>query len=620
MKRGVLYILLLVLLLPSVTATLAIEGPTKSIYNLGNQLDLEGFVVEPQNTFGTLKLNLVCESQSLPLFVRTIQLQANKQQNFKENLPIPQNTKGACIVQGILEQNNQMIEQANSKSFEITSSLQGEFKITQEIFQLGQKADFTGTITRFDSVPVNGIATLILKKEGVIQLIDTVQIKDNQVTYVFDSSAQGAGSYTLSLEAIESYGNQQVFENVALLTLRDELVVPITLNAQQLNPKDTLKIKGTVTELEGKSVSKGKVFLTFLQQTFEGEVKSGSFDKEITIPEKIKSGAHEIEVLVKDLFGNFKLQNIAIQVIPKPTTIQVELSHQTRKPDEILSITPVLYDQANDIITAPITLEIKDTKGESISKQELQPGQVGVLTIPTYGLPGVWRIDVDGQGVKQQLNVEIQAVKKFQTRMEKENLIIKNTGNIKIKEPLVFLLKSPSQQIEIVEKIKLDPGQEDLFALNKYVEKEDIFTVSVGEQLFENVALSAKKTAMYIKVLYWIFILLFVIFLMYVMFHPKTKKILARKSHDATKQKIVNAAILKAKDPKASFDRGMNQYVIKQKSQDQTQFKKGFNPIVKKEEKLKKKSGYIVLKPKQETSPAPKKENKDNNFLRDMFG
>ena len=57
MKKGV-YLFLLLILLPTVSATITIEGPTNSLYNIGDKAHVTGYITATKDTFGLFKIDL----------------------------------------------------------------------------------------------------------------------------------------------------------------------------------------------------------------------------------------------------------------------------------------------------------------------------------------------------------------------------------------------------------------------------------------------------------------------------------------------------------------------------------------------------------------------------------
>ena len=70
MKLWWLFIITL-LILPGVSAIINVDGPSRDVFNLGDKIDIKGYVLETSDTSGLFKLILSCKT-SLPLVTKAV--------------------------------------------------------------------------------------------------------------------------------------------------------------------------------------------------------------------------------------------------------------------------------------------------------------------------------------------------------------------------------------------------------------------------------------------------------------------------------------------------------------------------------------------------------------------
>ena len=126
--RQSIFILILLILIPAVSATINIEGPGRSVYNLGDEISVKGYILRDEDMFGFLRISLDCEND-VPILTRSISLEKDTKRDFSENFIIPFFIPGDCTLKVSLESAGSIIEQAKSNEFIISKELEGNFKI-----------------------------------------------------------------------------------------------------------------------------------------------------------------------------------------------------------------------------------------------------------------------------------------------------------------------------------------------------------------------------------------------------------------------------------------------------------------------------------------------------------
>src|SRR3989338_8235674 len=213
MKRGVfVVILLIVFLLPAVSATISLTGPSEVQYNIGEQIEISGYIQETEDLSGQLQLSLLCSSKTYKLQATNIDISAGERVLFSQlNIPTltaSSSMQGMCRIKGDILVNNAVTEIASSSSFQITNDLEGSFTLDQSQAQLGDTITLAGSITDLDGKPLEGSAEIYF-----------VTVQNGAFTYSHTFVANSAGSYKVNIIARDSLGNEEDFNNIESFTI-----------------------------------------------------------------------------------------------------------------------------------------------------------------------------------------------------------------------------------------------------------------------------------------------------------------------------------------------------------------------------------------------------------------
>ena len=127
MKRGLIFLILATLfLIPAVSATVSITGPSQARYNLGEEIDVSGYIQETSTFEAQLQISLVCGSKTYKLQPVDFSISNGEKISFSD-LSIPTLTasssmQGVCKIKADVLVNSATAETTSSTSFEITKS------------------------------------------------------------------------------------------------------------------------------------------------------------------------------------------------------------------------------------------------------------------------------------------------------------------------------------------------------------------------------------------------------------------------------------------------------------------------------------------------------------------
>lgn len=508
MKRG-LVILAFLILLPSVYASINLDSLERQKVNFGDKLDVSGSVTVNSDMFASLKLVLQCEQSEIPLLIRSLTLNANKEQKFSESLYISGTNEGSCAIRAILEKNGNIIEDARSNSFTITKELSGQFTIPTAPLQLGDYLDVKGIVKRLSGALVNGFGTLYLKSNGTIAFADAVEIDSGSLDYSRSTTDMPAGSYSLQFDIQDSYGNK-VLLDVGKLDILNKLTITANLNKELFSPGEKIEIVGSISKSDGNLAASGVIRADFNNQTFENTFSRGAYALSIDIPKDIRSGDHGIDIVVRDSFGNAGSTFLKASVSQIPTLIKLVLASTQLTPKGILTVKPVLYDQANDKIFKDLSVEVTDAKGKRVFSDNVPADKELSLDLPQDAPPGEWAVTAKLDKLKETLIFTVVEKIDLDIKLVDQTLFIINIGNVKFKSPIDIILTGQTNTSK-TKKLSLNVNETEEVNLGSGV-ADGIYNVEVYGKTFNGI--NIKGTHNYLRIFIYIIVILLILLLL----------------------------------------------------------------------------------------------------------
>lgn len=602
MKWGVFLVVLLVI--PSVFAIANIEGPGKDSYNLGEKIDISGYILETSDMWGLMSLNLDCGEET-PLLARTVSIKANEKYEFSEELPIPFSITGNCKVVLNFKSGNDLIERVESDNFLITKDLVGSFEADNNMVQLGGKVIINGKISKQDGTLVDGLATLFFKKNGSNVLVDSVNVNKGLFVYEFDTKSKPSGTYDLVVFVSDIFGNEKTFSDALQINLINEIYVIAKPNKESLLPGDVISIFGEAKTILQKPVSSADAIFILDGVRYEGKVNSGDFNQRIKLLDKIKSGEHNVHVIIEDEFGNIGETDTKFVVQAIPSSLELEILGGPFKPQEEVVVIPKLFDQANESIEEPINAVLYSSSGEEIESKNINSGEKIKFNLPSFATPGDWYFIVKASGLEIKESILIGEISSVDFFIENSSLIIQNTGNIKYNGVSNIVINGEKGDSKVIKKLHLKPGVRVKVDLGREVIESGIYNVKVGGKEFNNIYIESTRGLFNYDIIYYLAIILFVGFLVW-LFLFKSKPKIKKKVKIKNEEKEIK---LKLKDKKDDFAEDFKNMALKNIEKTEEKIKKGLKFNFSKKKKSKG-QGFVKLGDKS----LYKKEKKPENF------
>ena len=446
-----------------VNAQINLNPLTKISYNKGDSIYLSGTITSDQDQTLTLKLFLTCDTNQIQVHTKNYDLTTNQEISFSQNITVPFSMSGDCNIVATLGQ-----EKAQSENFAITKSLKGTFTLTPIQVQAGDSFEFFGTVTKLNGERIDGSAVIYLEKDGENFLTTNQVIQDGKIDFKEKISDVPEGSYHINVGINDIFGNEEFFFNTAILNVYTSLKITATTDKTSYNPKETIKLTGDVKQTVGLNLDEGTVTIGFDANEYDTEIISGKFKFDIPISSTISSGAQQLDVSIKDKDGNIGKKSIKINIIPKETRLDASLDKDTYFPKEIISITPNLYDQAQEAINKKINVLIFDAKNGKVLDRSLEAGQAYQFKLDQFAIPGTWKMKLKSSLLEHELTFVLEEVQEVDITLDGQDIVITNIGNVNYnKNILIEAINNKGESKTISLRTKIEPSQKLVFQLYK---------------------------------------------------------------------------------------------------------------------------------------------------------
>ena len=245
----------------------------------------------------------------------------------------------------------------------------------------------------------------------------------------------------------------------ALFKVIDQLSIANFKDKITALPGENIDVTGFVKESFGNYELKASAKITLDDETYEAEVKDGKFTLPISLKKDIKSGMHTIEISILDAKNNLGSSSVELEVTAVPTSIKSELSGSQFLPGAKMEITPILLDQAGDVINVTLSLEFSDADENKVFTKEIQSNQKIEYELSQYAKPGEYTLTTFYKNLKDTSKINISVVREIKVNYDNELVKVENTGNIPFEDELTFIIQNELNKYPITKKLNIDPGK-----------------------------------------------------------------------------------------------------------------------------------------------------------------
>lgn len=546
MKRGLILLFFLMIIIPATYATLSIDGPDKSVYNLGDNVEIAGYVITSNAFTGFLGLTLNCNGNKFQLPSTSLTLNPGEKKDLKSELQLPKITIssfipiGLCVVEASLISGSNIVEYARSKEFAVKKDLRGSFDIDVNRLQIGKSFRLTGNIYKMDGKNTDGGVEIYFKNNETKFLVDIANTNDGKLDYSYRAIQIPEGDYNIDLFVNDIYGNQMLFENVAKFTLISQITLSARASETTLKPGDKFKVYGDVRSPLENAVLEGSIKINMGGNEYVTQIKNSKFEYAIELPTAVKSGKHTIKIFGQDKNGNSGNTEVTIYVTPIQKELKLRINDETLAPKETLEITPLLYDQAADLINEEVSIEVYNSKKKLVFADAVKSNSISRFVLPDDAFPGSYEIKLSTSKLKVKSNFQVSTANELDINLANQSIMIKNIGNVIFNNPVKIILDP--NQITIVKSLSLKPQKEIGIDLSREIEKSGTYDITViyNDKIkeFKNIMISGKRRTS-LDNIYYLLAIAFLLWCSYVSYirFIGGKKIKLREEHEKLRAK-----------------------------------------------------------------------------------
>ncbi len=490
-------ILVFILSLPQYSyALVSFDDISKDVYSIGEKISVKGYILEEFDAQGTFELNLECGSETR-LKSRSIKISKGSKYSFSEELTIPSSSSGDCDIKGVFIYNATLQDSSQSSSFTVSKDLDGNFSVNKERIQLGQPVKISGKIVKVNGQSLNGLAEIYFKQGEELKSLESLSITDGKLDYDFLSAYPG--DYQISVYAKDLFGNEKTFENILSFSVDDKLLVEAELPKESYKPLEKILVKGKVSTTVDYILQNPEINIIFNEKIYKTKLSGKTFSYEIIIPENIKSGSHELIVRAQDNSGNKGSVPLKVSITQVPTSLLAQLQTTKIKPGMNLSLSPTLYDQANDLMMETITVQILDPDKKVISELSTNSGDKTVLEIPNFLAPGNYVVRSESAGIKREEKFTVEDLQRLDYKINGTIVKITNLGNIAYNDNVALrLTREDGKELALVKRVSIAPDSSIEINLNKELPGAS-YSLSVPEISQDSYQITTKDERSFFK-------------------------------------------------------------------------------------------------------------------------
>jgi len=370
------------------------------------------------------------------------------------------------------------------------------FSLSKSDVHLGETAILTGNIN-FNGKSLNqGYALIEFLDLDSIIYTTSAPISNGKFTSELTFTKKPnddpfpSGEYSINVVINNGFGSSERYNNIKTLSVNNEISVSSSINKDLPLPGEEIKLAGTAYyKSSSERVSKANIKINFNSKEYSPILNNGDFSTTFTLPLDISSKDNEISIDIEDEYGNKGSSTLNFNVKGIQYSIKVELNKESFIPGGEIEITPLLYDQSNDLIEDEISIDITNPKKDSVYSRIVSTDGKVTYQIPDYSIPGSWKISVKSSKLETTKTIEIVEYEKLDSRIEGSILVVKNSGNMKYDKELLINAISDGTR-SIIKSINLKPGEEAVFDLSKEL-PQGTYDLEVGNQKLSNLIIDA---------------------------------------------------------------------------------------------------------------------------------
>ena len=442
-------------------------------YNIGDDVNVQGYVQPSQDNIGYFILELKCGDLSYPyppLDNKPVNIKANERYSFDKFLSLPYGYEGTCNFKASFKSESQ-----TSNTFEIVDDLKGDVFVNKKLFKLGEKLEITADILYLDNDKFNGLGTIYLTLTNTsvnnTYFYKNLEVSNGDITHTIALENIPTGTYTLYTEVIDGFENNKKF-NINNIEVTDKLTGAASLDKEDYLPGEKVEIKGNV------DADKYNLFVDFDEKSEEVAFEAKDFVHSLNIRNDIKSGYHDLDVKVTDVYGNHYEKSLRLNIIPVATKLEVKADSERKYlPEETVEITGSIYDQGSDLFNDIINVRIINSKNDELLNVDINSGDSYSFKLDKYLAPDTY--SVIAKNIKfndEYSSFTVDKVETISASYEDNRLKVVNDGNIAINDNIIVYLNDKSQTFSL----NVKPSENRIYDLRPYIKEDRDYSLKVN--------------------------------------------------------------------------------------------------------------------------------------------
>ncbi len=265
-------------------------------------------------------------------------------------------------------------------------------------------------------------------------------------------------------------------ENIDGIKTRDFLVttkvnIDFEIDKKEIMPGEEFSITGSIKKGSNEKIEEKTAFIVFNQKKEELRIDSdGSFHKKIKVPEDIRSGSHTVRVIFEPWQDISYSKSKEIVIKPLAKRLESKINKNAFLPNEKLRLLENLYDQADEPMDGKVlvTLYRKSFfRKKTILNTKIPANKEFEYVIDASIKPGDYVLEGSYKKLKDKREIRINGLKDIDIRLENQNIIINNIGNLPYREKIRFLLEKDGKEIILTKRLSLDVGEDYIIDLSQ---------------------------------------------------------------------------------------------------------------------------------------------------------
>ncbi len=259
MKKGIWLLagfifLIAIFSINTISAEIMLSQP-KSIYNLGDTIELNTVIKPSQQASGFFELNLYCGNESKNFYREPLSLEAEEEKQITSSLSLTRSFLGNLIGQCKIKARF-LAEERESQGFEITDKLNVVLNIDSMSVEAGEEIILRGTAIRGNGEDVEGFVEISVENID-LKVIRAVNEGAFEINFSFPENTK-ASNYILNARVYEKSLEEETNTGEAKLTLnikKKPSKIEISILKQNIVPGENLTFSPIIYDQANEQVA-----------------------------------------------------------------------------------------------------------------------------------------------------------------------------------------------------------------------------------------------------------------------------------------------------------------------------------------------------------------------------